>query len=85
MAVNKRPGTRISEVLRAFGIQPRFGCGCTSLAREMDKVGPDNVLEDLDEYSNKMFESIKKWRKGRKAIPQPPLFVVRSFIKWACS
>ena len=86
MVDRRRPGTRISEVLRSFGIQPHFGCGCTSLAREMDKVGPDKVLEDLDSYTSKMYESIKNWRKGnRMPIPQPPLFVVKKFIEWACS
>jgi hypothetical protein len=84
-AINNRPGTRIKRVLARFGIRPNMGCGCTALANKMDEVGSAKVLEELDSYADEMYESIKKWRRGREVIPQPPLIVVRNFIVWACS
>jgi hypothetical protein len=83
------PGTRISKVLKKFGIKPNRGCSCYKLAQEMNRVGVDVVMEKLDYYTDKMLESIKEWRKSQNGftivVAQPPRAVVRSFIEWACS
>ena len=84
---NARPGTRIKTVLGRFGIRANWGCGCTALANKMDKVGAEKVMEEIDYYTDEMYDSIKKWRKDNNTviIVQPPKLVVRSFIIWACS
>lgn len=79
------PGTIIKQTLAAFFIRSHSGCGCTELAAEMDQLGPDRVLEQLDTYTNKMYDSVLNWRKESSIpVPQPPHEVVRKFIEYAC-
>lgn len=75
-------GTVIRESLHAFGISDN-GCGCTTLANEMDSFGADRVEANLDVFVEKMQESIKRWRRGSLLIPQPPSFVVKELISYA--
>jgi hypothetical protein len=83
------PGTRISMALKRFGIKPTKGCRCYELAREMNRVGSEGVLAELDKYTNNMYDSIKEWRKSQEGftiiVAQPPKVVIREFITWACS
>lgn len=83
-----RPGSRISRVLRKFGIKASRGCSCYKLAQEMDRVGSEAVLAELDSYTDKMYNSILEWRKSQNGftlvVAQPPKYVVRMFIEWSC-
>lgn len=78
------PGTIIRETLHAFGISDH-GCGCTALANEMDAAGVDLVEKNVDQYVEKMKESIKRWRRESNSIlPQPPTFVIKELILYGC-
>lgn len=77
-------GSKIKEELATWGIYPRKKCRCKSLAQEMDKVGPDAVEENIDYYTQEMYDSIKEWRStSRLPVPQPPLFTIKLLIGWA--
>lgn len=52
--------------------------------REMDRAGISTIETNLDEYVAKMQKSIKGW-KGKKPIPNPPDFTVRTLIRYAIS
>lgn len=77
------PGTVIKQLLSKFYIKPIQGCGCYALADEMDKIGYSALESQIEQYTDKMVESIKDWRKGISTlIPQPPRSTVQSLIKF---
>lgn len=79
----KGPGTIIRETLKKFGITDN-GCGCTALANEMDSVGPNYLELHLDEYTQKMKDSISRWKKiSGLPIPQPPEVTIRILLLFA--
>lgn len=83
----RHPGTAIKQVLACWGITERSGCGCTDLANEMDRDGPDRVEQRLEDYYiPKMNDSIKKWR-GKIKVPtfQPPEIAIRKLIQYGIS
>lgn len=81
----KGVGTIIRETLSCFAIND-VGCGCTALANEMDAAGPDTVEQELQSYTEKMKESIKRWRRENNSIiPAPPEATIRLLIVYAIS
>ncbi len=79
-------GSYIKNFLKKFRIRPHVGCSCYSLAEEMDRVGPDVVEKEIDSYTDKMYESIKDWRRTRSGlipVPQPPRIVIYETIQFA--
>ena len=83
-----RPGTIITHYLRKKHIKPSNGCSCYPLAADMDRAGADSIEEDIEEWTDKMVESIKLWRKKQDnawaKFVCPPRFVVKNLILWAC-
>lgn len=77
------PGSVIRETLEAWRIKSHAGCGCTELAYEMDQVGANVVEEKITEYTQRMYDSIKIWRRDcRFPVPQPPFFVIQELIEY---
>jgi hypothetical protein len=62
-------GTVIHTQLARIGINPHTGCNCQSLMREMDRVGPQYIKENLDLYASRMRESARQW-SGIKKTPK---------------
>ena len=86
MRLRNKPGTNIRTVLHLFGINPNEGCGCEALATKMDEAGSEKVLDEIEQYTDDMVNSIKEWRKeNNSVIPTPPRVVVKEFITWACA
>lgn len=77
-------GTTIKKELASWGIKPKAGCSCIDLAREMDRVGIQAIENNLESYTDRMYDSIKEWRStSRMPVPQPPKFIVKLLIEWA--
>lgn len=78
------PGTAIKQLLRLWGIREKGGCGCISLANEMDVDGPDKVEQRLEDYYiPAMDKSIREWRgKFVIKLPQPPQLAVKLLIEY---
>lgn len=80
-------GTILKKILASWGIHSHSGCGCTDLANELDSLPVEEIVQRIDEYTEKMCASIEKWRgKNLKTyfLPQPPSMVVKEFILYAC-
>lgn len=83
--MTKGVGTIISETLETFGIS-KSGCGCSDLANELNKLSPEEIETNLDNFVVKFRSSISKWRKNNtKLVPAPPDFVLRRFLLYAIS
>lgn len=77
-------GTIIKETLAAWHITSHSGCLCNDLAKEMDIIPVQRLQERLEQYTDKMYESIKLWRTTVWiSIPQPPKLVIRELIEYA--
>lgn len=79
------PGTIIRQTLAAWGITEHSGCGCTDIANEMDKDGPDNTEIKLEYYVQKMNNSIVNWKASGNVVQQnipTPEFAVRKLISY---
>lgn len=77
-------GTTIKKTLASWGIRPKAGCSCIDLAIEMDRVGPTTIGEQLESYTDRMYDSVKEWRgMTRLPIPQPPKATVKLLIEYA--
>lgn len=82
------PGKIITHYLGMRNIKPHDGCSCYPLAQEMDKAGPDEIMNNFDEWVDKMIESQKQWRKSSNRVWEkfviPPRFLTERLIRKAC-
>jgi len=84
-----KPGTILMHYFRARNIKPTSGCSCYPLAEKMDNRGPEEVLENIENWTDDMVLSAKEWRKGSTGgwlrFIVPPRIVVKHLIVWACN
>lgn len=84
---HRRTGTIIKEELEAWWIHAYGGCPCAQLAAEMDQKQPEDILSNIEHWTDRMVESVKEWRSTglRRLVPQPPRHKLRDFIEWAAN
>lgn len=91
------PGTELKGILSRLGLNPKAGCSCEAIAREMDSLGPDGCALAIDRFVTTIDQNKEKWgwnvghaiSTGAKAIMSGlalkinPIDPIRSVIKLA--
>lgn len=65
------PGTELEAIFRTLRIQPKWGCGCGSVARLMDNFGVEGCRQNRDYIIAKIREKqgrFGRWEKVRAAL-----------------
>ena len=77
-------GTKIARTLEAWGIRQE-GCGsCGGLQAQLDSTRREDVIRDVEAWTDKLIESAKTWRQETGSLlPLPPRIVVRLLILYA--
>jgi len=86
--MKNKPGMIITNYLKSKNIKPVVGCSCYELAERMDKTGPEEILSNIEYWTDAFQESAKEWRKSSKEgwlrfIP-PPRYALKRLVVWAC-
>lgn len=56
------PGSALKALLKKIGIQPSPTCQCNSMAAQMDRWGPDECLDHIEEIVDVMAETARARR-----------------------
>lgn len=74
------PGDKLHNTLKSYGIVPTKDCGCDQKIQEMNQLGVQGCLDQIDDIT----EHIRN-KSRKRYLVAPPKFVVKKLIKKSVS
>lgn len=76
----KNVGDYMKDLTGELGIQPKHGCGCDSLANEMNRLGPDGCRRDRARLVGKLQTNAKRYSWGD--VARAAMSAVKTGLVW---